>query len=163
MERISFRCRRGRRMAAMFTPSSKLRKSALTRNMRCRSLPDWTPFMLLALLSDTHDNAANTLAALDLLAPYRPQAYLHAGYLVGVEMLVHFSGLPFHFVFGNNEYDHAGLRSRAKALDFQCHGQLADLTFEGKRLAMMHGHDAGLLQKLVGSGQYDYVVHGHTH
>jgi putative phosphoesterase len=119
--------------------------------------------MLLALLSDTHDSVANTLAALDLLGPHRPGAYLHAGDLVAVDMLIHFSGLPFHFVFGNNEYDHAGLRSRAKALDLFCHGQLADLTFEGKRLAMLHGHDAGLFQKLIASGQYDYIVHGHTH
>ena len=119
--------------------------------------------MIIALLSDTHDNAASTLAALDLLAAHKPSVYLHAGDLVSPEMLAHFSGLPFHFVFGNNEYDHAAVRSKAKALALECHGNLADLKFGGKRLAMLHGHDHALMTRLTSGGEYDYLVHGHTH
>ena len=44
--------------------------------------------MLLALLSDTHDNVPATLAALRLLAPHKPDLYLHAGDLVSPEMLI---------------------------------------------------------------------------
>jgi uncharacterized protein len=120
--------------------------------------------MLLALLSDTHDNAANTQAALALLKPHHPAAWLHAGDLVAPEMLDHFAGLdPFHFVFGNNEYDHAAIRSRALALQLHCHGEFADLSLAGKRIALLHGHDGALLHKLTRSEDYDYVVHGHTH
>jgi putative phosphoesterase len=120
--------------------------------------------MLLALLSDTHDNALNTLAALALLKPHGPAAYLHAGDLVDAEMLVHFAGLhPFHFVFGNNEYDHAAIRSLALSLDLHCHDDMADLTFAGKRVALLHGHDGALFEKVVRSGDYAYVIHGHTH
>jgi len=119
--------------------------------------------MILALLSDTHDNAITTLAALDILAVHKPAMYLHAGDLVSPEMLAHFSGLPFHFVFGNNEYDHAALRSRSKALDLHCHGYLAEFDFDGKRLAMLHGHDHALMQELLAGNSYDYLVHGHTH
>jgi uncharacterized protein len=120
--------------------------------------------MLLALLSDTHDNARSTRAALELLAPHKPEAYLHAGDLVDAGMLAHFAGLaPFHFVFGNNEYDHAGIRSMALALDLHCHGPMADLVFAGKRLALLHGHDGALFHKLAHGGSYTYIIHGHTH
>jgi len=120
--------------------------------------------MLLALLSDTHDNVRATQTALALLQPHHPAAYLHAGDLVDPDMLAHFAGLaPFHFVFGNNEYDHAALRAVASSLNLHCHGELADLTFAGKRLAMLHGDDDALFSKLVRSGDYAYVIHGHTH
>jgi len=120
--------------------------------------------MLLALLSDTHDNARNTRAALQLLAPHKPAAYLHAGDLVDSDMLALFAGLrEFHFVFGNNEFDHAALRSVALALDLHCHGHVADLTFAGKRVALLHGHDGALVHKLAHSGDYAYLIHGHTH
>jgi uncharacterized protein len=120
--------------------------------------------MLLALLSDTHDNVRATQAALALLQPLHPAAYLHAGDLVDPAMLAHFAGLaPFHFVFGNNEYDHAALRALASSLNLHCHGDLADLTFAGKRLAMLHGDDDALFSRLVRSGDYAYIIHGHTH
>lgn len=120
--------------------------------------------MLLALLSDTHDNVRATQAALALLAPHRPAAYLHAGDLVDPAMLAHFAGLPeFHFVFGNNEFDRAALRSLALALNLHCHGEMADLTFAGKRLALLHGHDHALFHRLAQSGDYAYLIHGHTH
>ena len=120
--------------------------------------------MLLALLSDSHDNAPSIQAALAIFRPHHPAAYLHAGDLVDPAMLAHFAGLaPFHFVFGNNEYDHAALRAVASSLNLHCHGELADLTFAGKRLAMLHGDDDVLFSKLVRSGDYAYVIHGHTH
>ena len=120
--------------------------------------------MLLALLSDTHDNARTTRAALALLAPHHPDAFLHAGDLVAPDMLSHFADIgPFHFVFGNNEYDHAAIRTLAHALDLHCHDPFADLTFAGKRVALLHGHDATLFHKLAQSGDYAYLIHGHTH
>ncbi len=120
--------------------------------------------MLLALLADTHDNAHSTRAALELLAPHHPAAYLHAGDLVDAQMLTWFAGLgAFHFVFGNNEFDHAAIRAAALAYDLHCYGTVADLTFAGQRVALLHGHDWDLLHKLALSGEYAYVVHGHTH
>jgi putative phosphoesterase len=119
--------------------------------------------MIVALLSDSHDNAVTTLAALALFARHQPGIYLHAGDLVSPEMLEHFAGLPFHFVFGNNEYDHARLRSKAKSLDLECHGNVAEIEFDGKRLVMLHGHEQALMHKFIEGGKYDYLVHGHTH
>ncbi len=118
--------------------------------------------MLIALMSDTHDHVANTQAALNLLAPHKPELYLHAGDLVSPSMLDLFKGLPFHFVFGNNEYDFSGLRSRAMAQGVACHGELADLTLAGKRVALTHGH-THTFRKAVREGTFHYVIYGHTH
>ena len=122
--------------------------------------------MLIALLSDTHDNAAATRAALALLAPHQPAAYIHAGDLVEPDMLDLFADLPpesFHFVFGNNEFDHPALIARAAELQLHCHGRFADLTLAGKRIAVTHGHDPKVLEQSLFSHQYDYLIHGHTH
>jgi putative phosphoesterase len=120
--------------------------------------------MLIALLSDTHDHAANARAAVALLKEHVPGAWLHAGDMVAPETLEHFAGLePFHFVFGNNEYDHAALRSKAAALNLECHGEFADLRLGGKRVGLLHGHDSRLFSRLAAGGEYDYLIHGHTH
>jgi putative phosphoesterase len=121
--------------------------------------------MLLGLLSDTHDNVANMRAGLEMLRRHEPAAYLHAGDLISESMLDEFAGIdrPVHFVFGNNEYDLAGVRSRAISLGLNCHGEVADLTFGEKRLALLHGDDFGMLSRLIKSGSYAYVIHGHTH
>jgi predicted phosphodiesterase len=78
-------------------------------------------------------------------------------------MLELFIGLPLHFVFGNNEYDLAALRSKARATSVRCHEQVGELEFGGKRVALLHGHEHGTLQRLVRAGQHDYIIHGHTH
>lgn len=122
--------------------------------------------MLVALLSDTHDNARVTRAAVELLLSHKPAVWLHAGDLVHPDMLEHFAALPagsFHYVFGNNECDLAELFQRAAALQLTCHGRFAELTLAGKRLAVTHGHDRTLLDRLVFSRKYDYIIHGHTH
>jgi putative phosphoesterase len=119
--------------------------------------------MLLALLSDTHDNEAMTRMALERLKEHAPAAYLHAGDLVSAEMLGCFEGLPFHFVFGNNEYDHTELRSLALAKKLHCHEFKGELTFGEKKIALLHGHEARDLNRAVTGGKFHYVIHGHTH
>jgi len=39
----------------------------------------------------------------------------------------------------------------------------ADVVLDGKRVAVIHGDDGKLLQRLILSQDYDYVLHGHTH
>ena len=133
--------------------------------------------MLLALLSDTHDNTVAAAAAIALCAPHKPAAYLHAGDLVSPFMLELFAGLPFYFVFGNNEFDHPALRSAARAMNLCCLGQFGDLAvMDGRlapaaadtppsalRIALLHGHEHARLEQAAGSGVYRYLIHGHTH
>jgi putative phosphoesterase len=120
--------------------------------------------MLLALISDTHDNVANTRAAIKLLAPHNPDLYLHAGDLVAPDMLDCFVDLPFHFIFGNNEYDLPAIRAKARSLNLACHNHFAEFTFDDKKIALHHGHDTTLLRGLFApQTPYDYIISGHTH
>ncbi len=119
--------------------------------------------MLLALMSDTHDNEVGTKRALEVLAPFEPGAYLHAGDLVAAGMLELFRGLPLHFVFGNNEWDLTGVRTAAKSAGVTCHDYCGELEFGGKRVGLLHGHEGAVMRKMIESGRFDYVVHGHTH
>src|SRR5262245_3095824 len=107
--------------------------------------------MLLALLSDTHDNVPTTRAALALLAPFKPAAYLHAGDLVSPSMLELFAGLNFHFVFGNNEYDHGALIARAGALNLNCLGEAGEVSFPplAAPVCLLHGHDFSRLDRAI--------------
>src|SRR5262249_46048239 len=111
------------------------------------------------ILSDTHDNVANIVAALELLAPHNPAAYIHCGDVCAPEILVHFAGLPLYFVFGNCDYDHASLKAEARACGLHCMGKFGELTLANKSIAVLHGDDWERLP----AKKYDYVFSGHTH
>jgi len=118
--------------------------------------------MLIAILSDTHDNVPAILAALRLLTPHKPNLYLHAGDITSSTTLDLFEGLPLHFVLGNSEYDPADIRRRAGELSLVCHGYCAKLALDGKRLGMCHGHDARVIGELA-AAEFDYIIAGHSH
>ena len=44
-----------------------------------------------------------------------------------------------------------------------CHGSFGDLTIGGRRIALLHSHDARLFRQTISGGQYDLVCYGHTH
>jgi putative phosphoesterase len=119
--------------------------------------------MKIAICSDIHDNIWKLEAALpgmndadvllfcgDFCAPFT-LAQLAEG----------FDGLV-HAVFGNNDGDQRLLLQVAqKAANATLHGQLADLTFEGVRIAVNHYPD--IAQGLAASGLYQVVCYGHDH
>jgi putative phosphoesterase len=121
--------------------------------------------MRIAILSDTHDNVDTTRAALALLAPHKPELYIHCGDICSPEMIRFFAGLPFHFVFGNGDFEKAALRAEAKKNGVTCHGEFGEIIAAGKRIAIHHGHDTSHLARAGSNGQkpFDYIFSGHTH
>lgn len=119
--------------------------------------------MLIAILADTHDNARTARAAIELLRPRSPEAWLHCGDMCAPEMLEIFAGLPLSFVFGNNDFDHSGLKAAAGAAQVKCLGAFGELTLGDKKIAILHGDDYVRRHRCVDSGTYDYVLTGHTH
>ncbi len=119
----------------------------------------------IGIFGDSHDAREALTAALALLQVHAPLAYLHLGDVCSPGMLELCAGLgaPFHFVFGNSDYDEEGLRKRAAALGLHCHGHFADLTIENKRLALVHGDNHTRMDQLLDTQLYDYLLHGHTH
>jgi putative phosphoesterase len=119
--------------------------------------------MRVAILSDTHDNVMNTRAAIALLRPHAPDAWIHCGDVCDPEMLAVFRGLPMWFVFGNNDWDKAGLRAAATDAGLTCLGEFGEVTLGGKTFAVLHGDDLAARHHAALSGPYDYVLSGHTH
>src|SRR5436190_20632849 len=125
--------------------------------------------MLIAILSDIHDNIPKLRAAIDHIQ--RVDALLCGGDLCSpfiVDELARYPG-PVHVVFGNNDADlfritqkaYAANESRAEANRIQLHGEFFEGELGGKRIALIHFEQIG--KALVRSGQYDLAVYGHTH
>ena len=104
----------------------------------------------LAVLSDTHGHERLTKAALAALKPYRPKAYFHAGD-IGSETIIRMfpNDRPCYFVHGN--------------CDRYPHGELAKLSLNGRKIALVHGDQPRMLASAIDSQQFDLVIHGHTH
>lgn len=119
--------------------------------------------MLIGILSDSHDKIDAMTAAMATLRHAGAQFYIHCGDVGGEGMLDQLAGLPAAFVWGNNDWERASLADYAKALGIACHGDLADLTLDGKRIAVIHGDRSGQRQQLLQSQDFDYLLQGHTH
>jgi len=119
--------------------------------------------LLVGILSDTHDRAEMMAAAVQLLRGHGAQFYIHCGDVGGETVLDHLAGLPAAFIWGNNDWDRVALQRYAKKLEIPCYGSQADLTLDGKRIAVIHGDDIPLRHRLLEEQQYDYLLQGHTH
>jgi putative phosphoesterase len=117
----------------------------------------------IAILSDIHDNIWKLAAALDRLGD--ADALICCGDLcapfIVPQMAEGFRG-PIHIVFGNNDGDRFRITQQAQRFEnVTIHGELADLTLGGKRIAVHHFEDVGRL--IAVSGIYDVVCCGHNH
>ena len=119
--------------------------------------------MKIGLLSDTHDNLKGARAAADFFSREGITTLLHCGDVCGPPVVEALEGFTVYFAQGNvDRLPALGLAVEA----LQGPGRLAryhELMLDGLRVALLHGHDGGLLHYLVDSGGYAYVFHGHTH
>ena len=119
--------------------------------------------MKIAVLSDIHDNIWKLADALDRLDD--ADVLICCGDLCAPftvpQMAEAFSG-PIHIVFGNNDGDRFRITQQAQRFDHvTVHGELADITIDGKRIAVHHFEDVGRL--IAASGTFDVVCCGHNH
>lgn len=119
--------------------------------------------MKLAVLSDIHDNIWKLATALGRLADADALVFcgdLCAPFIVP-QLAEGFRG-QIHLVFGNNDGDRFRITRQAGRFGHvTVHGELAELTLDGNRVAIHHFDDVGRL--IAASGQYDVVCCGHNH
>lgn len=119
--------------------------------------------MLIAILSDIHDNIWNLEKALPQLE--EAGALLFCGDFCApftLQMMAEgFSG-PVHCVFGNNDGDAFLLSHIARqARNVTLYPQMGELELGGKKVAFIHYPH--IANGLAASGKYDAVFSGHTH
>ncbi len=119
--------------------------------------------MRIGVISDTHGHVANALAAVRMLESLDVQAVLHCGDIGSVAIPKLLSAWPAHFVFGNCDSDADELRASIEQAGMACYGLFGNLELGGRRIALLHSHDARLFRQVCTSGDYDLVCYGHTH
>nr|MBN1228632.1 YfcE family phosphodiesterase [Anaerolineae bacterium] len=119
--------------------------------------------MLVAVCSDIHDNIWRLEAALPAMS--RADALLFCGDFCAPFTLSQlargFEG-PIHAVFGNNDGDQRLLLQVAgEVANVTLHGQFADLSLGGWRIALTHYPEIG--KAVAQGGVFDLVCYGHDH
>ena len=118
--------------------------------------------MLLAVVSDIHDNLWNLAAAMEVIRT--ADALLCCGDLCSPFVIDELakSGINVHVVFGNNDADLYRITAKAlKKPNFEVHGEFFQQTFDGRRIAM--NHFDYLARPIAKSGDFDVVCFGHNH
>ncbi len=120
--------------------------------------------MLIAVLSDTHDNRNAIRKALGLAHDRGAAEVIHCGDLTSAAMMYLFRGWTMDYAEGNMDRDAAEIRAAVDRLGAgsSCGAEL-HLERDGVRIAVMHGNRAERLARAVESGKFDFIFHGHTH
>jgi putative phosphoesterase len=119
--------------------------------------------MLIGILSDTHDRFEMAGAAVQLLQSRGASYFIHCGDVGSTRILDHLAGVPAAVVWGNMDFNRPALQQYAEKLGVQFLGAFGELSLDGKRIAVLHGDDAGLRKRLVDQQRHDYILQGHTH
>jgi len=122
--------------------------------------------LIVGLIADTHDHLPMVCRAVKKLNESDVELVLHAGDYVAPFAITLFKELKAKLigVFGNNDGDRELLRKRFSEYEgLEMRGNFAEITVDGLRVALLHGHEEELLKALVNSEGFDVVVHGHTH
>ncbi|MCS7139697.1 MAG: metallophosphoesterase [Candidatus Nezhaarchaeota archaeon] len=121
--------------------------------------------MIIGLLSDTHDNIQAISEAVKIFNDRKVGLVLHAGDYVAPFTYNAYKGLkcPLVGVFGNVDGDRLLLRERFSSIGFKVEGDFEEVKVEGVKIALIHGLHSQIVDALALSGNYDVVVHGHTH
>lgn len=119
--------------------------------------------MRLGIISDTHDQLARTNQAIRKLHALGIDALAHCGDLTSPELVHACAGVtPVYFVFGNNDYDEAGLRRAIELIGGVCLEHAGTFELGGKTFAVTHGDSVRRIESLLKSAP-DYLLFGHWH
>jgi len=123
-----------------------------------------SPFpVIIGILSDTHDRDAAMAAGIETLRRNGATFFVHCGDIGSERCIDLLAGLPSAFVFGNTDWYRAKLSRYAASIEVPCYGSFATLEFDDKRIAVIHGDDFRLKQRLIDEQKHDYLLQGHTH
>lgn len=119
--------------------------------------------MLVGVMSDTHGHQPFTREAARMLAALEAERLIHCGDIGSAEVVHLLRDWPVDYVLGNVDGGGRDFADAIAAAGSTLHGEFAALELEGRRLALLHGHDTRRLRETIAGEEFDLVCHGHTH
>ncbi|MBI5961113.1 MAG: YfcE family phosphodiesterase [Chloroflexi bacterium] len=119
--------------------------------------------MKIGILSDTHNHHHNTQHALAAFEERGVSRLIHCGDVTSAEVILLFAGWNIAFVLGNMDLNRDELIDATRMIGVMPPMISREVEVDGKLIGVTHGHDQSILYRLMISGKYDYVCHGHTH
>ena len=121
--------------------------------------------MLIAVMSDSHDNIWNLRKALGIVKDKGAGMIIHCGDFVAPFMLKELeeTGIPVHGVFGNNDGDQYLLTkfSLTGFSNITLYGIIGQIDIEGFTVGFTH--QRVVADGLAEAGSYNMVCFGHSH
>lgn len=119
--------------------------------------------MRLGILSDTHDELARTIRAINMLWSRGAQGLVHCGDLFSSTIVEACSVLPSWFVFGNHDADNVPcLEEAAQKTGATCLGWTGIIHLDDKVIAVAHGHMTYDIRRALAQRPH-YLITGHSH
>jgi uncharacterized protein len=119
--------------------------------------------MRLGILSDTHDHIGNLQKALQSLRAQDVNTILHCGDVCSPQIVHCMKDFDVWIAQGNTDHYFSLKDTIVGTFGEARWARLHRLTFNGYSLAMLHGDNQEVLNDLIRTGEYAYVLHGHTH
>ena len=115
--------------------------------------------MIIGVISDTHENVANILKAVEEFKKENVEFVIHLGDVIAPGTVKFFEGLNMKFIQGNCDGDIDLLKQKIEEKGWEFLGETAELELNGKKIFLSHKPN----EEAINSGKYAYVFHGHTH
>ncbi|MCX7715790.1 MAG: metallophosphoesterase [Endomicrobia bacterium] len=123
--------------------------------------------MLIGVISDTHENMTAIDKAVSIFNLHKVQLVFHAGDIISPITFSHFAKLncKIHLVFGNNDGEKKMLKEKYSQigsiqeppLEYELKDNIKTIRF------IIYHTPPDNLEELAKSGNYDYIIYGHTH
>lgn len=125
---------------------------------------NWVNFMLLGIMSDTHNDIDSFEKALSIFRERGIKTLVHAGDITSPRMLEYLVEFDCYVVLGNgDQIDKDVINWKASVLGLRPVDDMVEFEYGGKSFIVFHGNDVPLYRKAVASGKYNYIIKGHTH
>jgi putative phosphoesterase len=121
--------------------------------------------MKIGILSDTHGNLPITGKCVAVFRRYRVAAVFHCGDIGSFDVLKKLGELqiPVHAVLGNVDQFSNDWKYAPRPDGLQLHGRFGEIDLAEKCIALLHSDDRARFNACETSGDYDFVLTGHSH
>ncbi|MGC9522052.1 MAG: metallophosphoesterase family protein [Anaerolineae bacterium] len=119
--------------------------------------------MQIGLIADTHNDRRQIERALARLRLENVTTILHAGDVTSSRMLRLFKGFDVWVSRGNMDRDPGLLHVAHELFGPDRYRNTLSISLNGAALALVHDGRSDTATELIASGDYGYVVHGHSH